>query len=359
MSSRDEGARRPFVAAVGASTSVGGDAASTDAAVRGRISAFTNHPYMIDSAGEPMRVAMASWLDPDLPLVERLASLLIPAIAQALQPLERQPRQEPRLGLVLGLPPLRPGVSRDLHAEIRRRVLAAFPSRFPTIAMLDVGHAAGLVGLHAAVRKFAADDFDACVVAGVDSYLAAETLEWLEEHDQLHGAGPLNNAWGFIPGEGAGAALFVTAPWLDWLGIAPLARLLAVGRGVEPNRIKTPTVCLGEGLTAAFRESLAGLPSGAQVTDVYCDLNGEPYRADEFGFAALRTNERFVAASEFTAPADCWGDVGAASAPLALLLSVHAGQQACARGPYALVWASSETGERGAALLEIPRVERE
>ncbi len=34
--------------------------------------------------------------------------------------------------------------------------------------------------------------------------------QWLEENDQLHGAGPLNNAWGFIPGEGAGAVLLVT-----------------------------------------------------------------------------------------------------------------------------------------------------
>jgi 3-oxoacyl-[acyl-carrier-protein] synthase-1 len=181
-----------------------------------------------------------------------------------------------------------------------------------------------------------------------------ETLEWLEANDQLHGAGPLNNAWGFIPGEAAGAALVIGEEALDRAGVEPLARVLSVGRGIEPNRIKTQTVCIGEGLTAAFREGLAGLPSGTRVTDMVCDMNGEPYRADEFGFACLRTKEAFESASDVIAPADCWGDVSAASGPLGVLLSAAAGRKSYANGRYALVWASSEGGERGAALLELP-----
>ena len=43
-------------------------------------------------------------------------------------------------------------------------------------------------------------------IAGAEGLLAHldQSLEWLEACDQLHSAGPLNNAWGFIPGEGAG-----------------------------------------------------------------------------------------------------------------------------------------------------------
>jgi len=212
--------------------------------------------------------------------------------------------------------------------------------------------------MHAAVRKFAEQAFDACVVAGVESYLAPETLEWLEENEQLHSAGPLNNAWGFIPGEAAGAALFVSQPWLAPLGVQPMARLVSIGRGTETNRIKTKTVCIGDGLTQAFRECLEGLPRDAKVTDVYCDMNGEPYRADEFGFAALRTKESFVSASDFIGPADCWGDVSAASFPLHVMLSSLAGRKGYANGSYAFAWASSESGERGAALLEVPVTER-
>ena len=124
-----------------------------------------------------------------------------------------------------------------------------------------------------------------------------------------------------------------------------------MGLGFEENRIRTPTVCVGDGLTAAFREGLGALPAGAKITDVYCDMNGEPYRADEYGFACLRTKDRFVSASDFVAPADCWGDVSAASAPLGLVLSAVASAKGYAGGPYAFLWASSESGERGAALL--------
>ena len=80
-------------------------------------------------------------------------------------------------------------------------------------------------------------------------------------------------------------------------------------------------------------------------------MNGEPYRADEFGFTALRTKEGFESASDFVAPADCWGDVGAAGGLLHLMLACAAAHKGYANGPLALVWASAEAGERAAALL--------
>ena len=122
------------------------------------------------------------------------------------------------------------------------------------------------------------------------------------------------------------------------LGLADICQLDAT---LDRRRKVTP-----------ISQIVAGLPSDAKVTDVFCDMNGEPYRADEFGFATLRTKEHFVAASDFVAPADCWGDVSAASVPLGLMLSTIAARKSYAHGPYAFLWASSESGERGAALLE-------
>ncbi len=340
------------IVALGASTPVGRDALASAAAVRAGITGFTEHPYMVDTAGEPMRVAMASWLDIDCEGQERFEALLFPAIEQVLAPVVAAAVPRIRVALALGLPAERPGLPADLEPGLRASVATTFPNMFSAIATFPIGHAGGIVGMHAACRKMGDGAFDACVIAGVESYLAPETLEWLEENDQLHGAGPQNNAWGFIPGEGAGAALLLTGEAVQRIGVAPLTRVLSVGKGFEQNRIKTQTVCLGEGLTAAFREGLAGLPSDAKVTDVFCDMNGEPYRADEFGFATLRTREHFVDASDFVAPADCWGDVSAASVPLGLMLSAMAARNSYANGPYAFLWASSESGERGAVLLE-------
>lgn len=343
------------IVSAGASTPVGRDAWSSAAAIRAGISGFGEHPFMADAEGEPMSVAAAPWLDIEVEGGDRFGALLFPAIDDALDPVGADP-DGLRLGLAVGLPAPRPGLPPDLERQLRQAIKQRYGSRFAGVAMFTVGHAAGVMALQAWGRKLAEGSLDGCVIAGVESYLAPTTLEWLEECDQLHGAGPLNNAWGFVPGEAAGAVLLLGGDAMRKLGVEPLGRILSVGLGTEPNRIKTETVCIGEGLTAAFREGLAALPSDVCVTDVYCDMNGEPYRADEFGFACLRTRESFVSAADFIAPADCWGDVSAASIPLAMILSSIAGAKGYANGPHAFLWASSEGGERGAVLLQLGRI---
>jgi 3-oxoacyl-[acyl-carrier-protein] synthase I len=310
---------------------------------------------MIDTAGEPMRVAIAPWLDVSVEGIERFQALLFPAIDDTLLPIEERAPRGFRVGLSLGLPAPRPGLPQHLDKILKRAMSDRYRARFVGVAAFPNGHAAGLVGLDAAFRSLGDGALDACVVAGVDSYIASETLEWLEGNDQLHGAGPHNNAWGFIPGEGAGAVLLATARGSDALQLQPLASVRSVGLGMERNRIKTETVCIGEGLTRAFQAALSDLAEWEKITDVYCDMNGEPYRADEYGFACLRTKECFVSASDFVAPADCWGDVSAATGPLCTALAVIAAQKAYANGELAFVWTSSEGGERASALLESKR----
>lgn len=341
------------IVSLGASTAVGRCAWSSAAAVRAGISGFTDHPYMIDTAGEPMRAAIAPWLDIELSGVERFEALLFPAIDQALEILPVSGQSSLNIALALGLPAPRPGLPEELRKGLMRRIAGKYSLVFHAAASFPVGHAAGLSAMDAACRKLRTGEIDVCLVAGVDSWIEPETLEWLEECDQLHGAGPLNNAWGFIPGEAAGAVLLMRGEVVQRLGLEPLAQVLGVGSGYELNRIKTETVCIGEGLTQAFRNALANLPRGVRVTDVYCDMNGEPYRADEYGFTCLRTKEAFEASSDFVAPADCWGDVGAAGAPLHAGLATIAGLKRYPKGPVACVWASSEGGERGAALIAL------
>lgn len=344
-----------YVVALGASTPVGRNAWSSAAAVRAGISGFTQHPFMIDTAGEPMRAAIAPWLDIGITGVERFKALLFPAIDQALAPITVTQSPLPRVALSLGLPSPRPGQPDKLQSALIDALAGKYRDTFAAFAAFPNGHAAGLLALEAATKKLLQGEFDACVVAGVDSYLEPETLEWLEECDQLHSAGPLNNAWGFIPGEAAGAVLVMRHEFVERLRIVPLARVLGLGSAFEPKRIKTETVCIGEGLTQAFRTALQALPEGAKVTDVYCDMNGEPYRGDEYGFTCLRTKEHFESASDFTAPADCWGDVSAASGPLYIGLAAIAGAKNYANGNLAFAWASSEGGERAATVLELRR----
>jgi 3-oxoacyl-[acyl-carrier-protein] synthase-1 len=343
-----------YVVGLGASTPVGRNAWSSAAAVRAGISGFTRHPYMIDSAGEPMVVALAPWVDIAVTGVQRLQALLFPAIDQVLQ-LRAGRAPQLRTALALALPEERPGLPADYSAQLLGSIQSEYADVFTATAVFPNGHAAGLLALQIVIRKLAQGDFDACVLAGVDSYLSPQTLEWLEACDQLHGAGPLNNAWGFVPGEGAGALLLVRNAVADQFHDVLLAQVLGVGTATESNRIKTQTVCIGAGLTRAFQAALQPMAQAEPVSDIYCDLNGEPYRADEYGFTCLRTKEYFKSASDFVAPADCWGDVSAAGTPLHIALAAIAGDKGYANDSTALVWASSEGGARGAAVFRVRR----
>lgn len=341
-----------YVVGLGAATCVGRDAWSSAAAVRAGISGFTQHPYMVDSAGERMNVALVPWLDIGICGVERLQSLCFAAIDQALQALTGR-ASGLRTALALALPAPRPGLDAEIPGGLMGAVKKRYQGIFQAIAAFPNGHAAGLLALDAAQRRLAQGAMDACVVAGVDSYMEPETLEWLERCDQLHSAGPLNNAWGFVPGEGAAALVLVRTELMEQFRDILLAQVLGVGSAMEAHRIKTATVCIGEGLTTAFRAALQSLSPGETISDVYCDMNGEPYRADEYGFTCLRTKEYFQSASEFIAPADCCGDVCAAGAPLQIALAAIAGSKGYANGTTSLIWASSEGGERGAAVMRL------
>jgi 3-oxoacyl-[acyl-carrier-protein] synthase-1 len=340
-----------YIVALGASTALGRNALSSAAAVRAGITGHAQHPYMIDLAGKPMIVAPAPWVDIELCGTQRLQALLCPAIDQVLESASAITGMQTALALALPAP--RPGLSANFQTELVAVLNERYRGVFAASAVFPHGHAAGLIALQAACRKLAQGTLDACLVAGVDSYIAPETLEWLEACDQVHAAGPLNNAWGFVPGEGAGALLLVRGAIADKFASSILAQVLGVGTATESKRIKTKTVCIGEGLTQAFRGALEALPQGTRISDVYCDMNGEPYRADEYGFTCLRTKEYFESASDFVAPADCWGDVSSASTLLYIGLAAIAGHKGYANGSTALVWASSEHGERGAALLRV------
>ena len=347
-------AERVVIVALGASTAVGRDVWSSAAAVRAGISGFVQHPYMIDTAGEPMRAAIAPWIDIGLSGADRLEALLFPALDQALESLASYRGARLNMAVALGLPSARPGLPDDIQRQMLGRINKRYARHFSSAASFAAGHAAGLLAVQAGAAKLAQGSLDACVVASVDSYIEPLTLEWLEANDQLHNAGRLKNSWGFIPGEAGVALLLMRESVALAASLNGLAVVLGTGTAMETKHIRTETVCVGEGLTQAFRGALAGLWAGAKVSDIYCDMNSEPCRADEFGFTALRTGASFESVSDFETPADCWGDVGATSGPLGECLAICSAVKGYSLGSIALVFASSDTGHRAATVLQLP-----
>jgi 3-oxoacyl-[acyl-carrier-protein] synthase I len=347
--------RDTFVVGAGACTSVGASLLASAAAVRAGVASFDDHPFMVDSIGQPMIVSRASYLSDDVVGPERLLSLARSAAAEALAVLQPMVREMGGIPAVVGLPLIRPGVPAAIERDFPRTFRKALADIAPvsTVDVITRGHASGLMALDAGRNMIRKGIADFCLIGGVDSYLEPETLEWLEASDQLHSSGPANNAWGFVPGEGAGFCLLASSEAANRSGLRPYGRILSVAVTRESNLIKTETICLGHGLTAAFESACRPLHEpDEKVDEIICDMNGEPYRAEEFGFATIRTNHRFVNSSDFQAPADCWGDVGAASGPLFINVSAIRHQKGYGHGSRTLAWASSESGERAAAIIE-------
>lgn len=338
------------IVGVGSVTAVGLNAAATAAAVRAGIAGFQEHPYMINQEGELYVLAMVPSVDVSLVGSERCIALSTSAIHEALEPLQQFSQTKCDLKVVIALPEFRPGMSTDLAEKIVNHVKAQSNEFYAIndVRVASKGHSAGLMALESASRLLATGECEFCLVGGIDSYIDPDTLDWVEENEQLHVP---SNAWGFIPGEAASFCLICSSYTANKYKLPVRAQLVAISSAYEKNRIKTETVCIGEGLTQAVRGVVTALPENVKIDFTICDQNGDAYRADEFGFMLCRLSEYFTDSSDYMAPADCWGDVGAASGLLFVNLVIAASEKGYSKGPHTLLWASSEGGERSAALI--------
>ena len=89
-----------------------------------------------------------------------------------------------------------------------------------------------------------------------------------------------------------------------------------------------------------------------RINQIFCDINGERYRGEEWGFVCLRLSQYFDDPTAYLSPAECWGDMGAASGPLFAMLVCQAAARSISKGQRTMLWASSQRGLRGVAVLE-------
>ncbi|WP_220137819.1 beta-ketoacyl synthase N-terminal-like domain-containing protein [Myxococcus llanfairpwllgwyngyllgogerychwyrndrobwllllantysiliogogogochensis] len=296
--------------------------------------------------------AFDSLLDSKLMGVNRMLALAEPALREACMPLTNVAGPLQRVPIYMGLPEKRPGFGERDIEQFRRGIeqIEGLPIQLSSVNLIPQGHAAGLLALKLAFEHLQKGTSEACLVGGVDSYLQPDTLEWLDDHLQLARAEARS---AFVPGEGAGFCLLVGSRTANRFGWNSLARVRSVSSGQETRLIKTPEVCVGEGLTTAVRSAVSDLSLPAEkIHHVICDINGERYRGEEWGFCCLRLSSYFEDPSAYRTPVDCWGDMGAASGPLFAILACQATARGYAKGPRTLLWASSEAGLRAAALLE-------
>lgn len=336
------------IVGLGARTVVGLLPETSAAAVRAGVSRVEEYPHMIDSTGQPLRGAYDRSVDEGLPAVERMAVLAEHALAVLAA--RTCSGGALSLPLLLALPEERPGFSAVDEQALERRLARQYGNlHLNSVRTVSRGHAGALEALHLAAQSVSSTVEGACVVGGVESYFEPRTLSWLSQNGQLM---RVDARSAFFPGEAACFVMVASQAARRDLRLPSLAVIRGTGITTEQAQIKTDRDNLGIGLSEAVRQACHALGPSDLVHDIYCDINGERYRAEEWGLAILRMGQRFRDPARYVAPAGQWGDIGAATGMALAMLAIAAWQRGYARGPLAMLFAGSEAGRRGAVVLE-------
>ena len=211
--------------------------------------------------------------------------------------------------------------------------------------IFPLGRAAVLCALESALEAIAADATRPILVGGVDTFLDLRLLATLGAEGRVLGPRVMD---GFIPGEGAA--------FLVLEGGGKPASQAAVIHGAtsttDPGHRYGMEPARGEGLAAALqlmRDRLSS-PVGP-IASTFTGLNGENFDAKLWGVAQLRHKDLFSANMTLEHPASCFGDTGAATGAILTALAAAA-LAAGHRAAPALVWAASDLGARGCAIVD-------
>lgn len=330
-----------------------------DAAVRAQLSLLQRHPEYFDQVGEYSRASFFPIKSPfDAARWALLADAALEQLAASMeQSLWAEVHHRPcSLWLVLPDATRRPGLPDGLSDAVMPRIKEG-PFKWERIELCTGGHAAGIAALCEASAYLSARPDALAVVLGVESGLSRESMLWLDMQSLLHGARSGHQKrthpepYGRVPGEGAAAvALTGVAPRsVTWTG------LLGAAIADEPATHASAQVCTGTGLTRAARDAVeqAQRHGLERLSSVMADLNGEPYRADQFGFAILRLVRVLSPQWQRSLPALASGDLNAASSVAHVALAAYASRRQKTADAH-LILASSDDPLRGAAIIGAP-----
>lgn len=336
-----------YLGAAGMVSAVGLDAKSACAALRAGVAGFNELPYW-DERTQPVIGAAVPGVSFDLQGTPRLVELLAVALKDCLtQALGIAPANIP---LLVGLAELgRPGSS-----ESRGNVLSLVQEKLgvkfhPGLSrVIPTGHAAGIEALNLVRDYFRSGNITECLVCGVDSYINASSIFWLDRSWRLKREGHND---GVIPGEAA-AAILVRKHALTRTESG--VQVAGLGFATETVNVFSEEPFLGIGLASAGRQALNEAAWGFHDLEFrITDLTGETY-----GFREHALMEGRLARKVRKEPQPLWhaadsiGDTGAAVGVIELITGASAMLRGYGPGPRAGCFASSVPGQRAVALLQ-------
>jgi len=348
--------RTIVVTGTAAVSPVGFRVEQTCASIRAGICRFHSHPFYFPklpepplSEPEPATAAFVPTLSLDLSLPERLMGLATLPMQNFIESAALKRNDLKSAGIFVSLPSTErtrqySGYERAFVEEYLKRLgMEAGRAR----KIYNNGNAGVLSAVGDATHTLLSGSCRFAILIGVDSYADYESLKWLDESYRLKSE---RNVDGFIPGEAGVILLLETLVHARMRNARILGRIEGLGAAVETENIHSEKGPSGKGLVDASRKVFQD-KDGMQSIWVICDLNGESYRAQEWGIFLCRAANRFQNLKALWHPADCVGDVGAASAGLYISMACEAFKKNYAPSDRAFIWCASDDGKRAACLV--------
>lgn len=332
-------------------SSVGHDAPMTAAAVRAGISRFRESEEYVDRAGNAVTVAPLRGMVAGGDTVEYMVESARLCLHDLLNGYFREDLPLPlHCHLLLGVAAeQRPGpryeesCSGPLAGILQQRLAVR------SLRTFSFGNAAMHNAVAQAGMLLESDPEAVCIVGCLDSLLRPSTLNWFEQDGRLKSVS-YGRQHGLIAGEAVGFMVMEDPARVQHAQRPVLARITGLGLAAEPVPRVANGASRGSGLADACRGALEGM-SGGEILSVFGDLNGENSRAMEWCIAHRRCFSGNTPYGQFRTPANCYGDVGAASGGLMTILAVQGFLRGWLQSP-ALIFCSDDHGPCGALVLE-------
>lgn len=347
-------AKKLYIAGMGMITPLGGNTAMTAAAVNANSSAYAvsdsyeqdRQPVTMTTVPNSLFLKMEADIDEGSRYNDRHDRVIKMAITAIRDACEQQTSEQPvpmaiamheDQGDIDGLVPFIP----TLEANCKPWVSSAL------CRSMYSGRAAGIEAIDFAFNYFYDLPNDFMLIGGSDSYQDEGRIAPLAQKKRLL---VKNSPDGFAPGEAAGFLLLTRKPELALERNGHIIALHPPGMAEESGHLHSEDPYRGDGLDAAFKQALIK-HSPASIHSIYSSMNGESHWAKEYGVAYIRNKEYFQDTVKIEHPADCYGDLGAATSPVLIALAAeHLFNHATAKAH--LVYSSSDHSKRGALVIE-------
>lgn len=342
------------VSGTAAVTPVGSNAEQTCASVRAGISRFQEHPFFFPKLPDPPLLepelaisARAPISDPILDNPERLMNLFIPSLTELVSKTKLERKHIQTGAFLMSLPQPDDIVnSWSLESTFMPELYRRTGLRSFNISKVNQsGHAGMLILVQEAMSLLHSGEVEFCIIGGVDSYLMGNRMEYLDDSWRIKSA---RNVDGYIPGEASTILLLENLASAKSRGCQSMATISSGGAGNESQNISSNKNSSGTGLTVAIEQALYKRDRDTSIKWVLCDLNGESFRSFEWGLVQARLHKYISEVGVVSHPADCMGDIGAATGGMLIAIAVQAFNRGYNVSDEALLWTASDNGQRAA-----------